>query len=61
MSDTALRESNRARDEEANLALQLETCSVQILQGGTTPDEAERKAKLVNQPMGSNFDGNCGG
>jgi hypothetical protein len=45
--------------EDYEMMLQLENCNVEVVQIGTGRIEAEDKARLVNQPMGSNFDGNC--
>lgn len=40
---------------------QLALCRVEVLQRGKDRAQVEKRAKFQNQPMGSNFDGNCGG
>ena len=48
-------------DQDAELLTRLENCRVEVVQAAIDRQEAEHKARLINQPMGSNFDGNCGG
>jgi len=42
------------------LLAELDSCNVEVVQAATDREQTEQKARLINQPMGSNFDGNCG-
>ena len=48
-----------AHPEESKLAEQLQRCRVEVVQEAAGREDVESRARLVNQPMGSNFDGNC--
>jgi len=41
------------------LLAELDSCNVEVVQAATDREQTEQKARLINQPMGSNFDGNC--
>lgn len=59
MSDQAT--NHRTSEEEARVANQLTSCSVELVQQAVSPSQAQERARLANQPMGSNFDGSCSG
>jgi len=55
MSDQAT--NHRTSEEEARVANQLTSCSVELVQQAVPPSQAQERARLANQPMGSTLMG----